>query len=144
MPTITETRARAFAFCRNPYCAGYNGSEVDVVREERSTTHKELGGKGTILNGVESSTIDLRFADPEDAACPGCSVPRELSPSPRPSYEPLSGFPQDGLLSAPKFDPDRQEESRDERTANLEAELAKTQAQLAEVLAALKTKPEAS
>jgi hypothetical protein len=56
----------------------------------------------------ERSTVEYRFANQEDAPCPGCGVDRECTGEPRPQYEGLSGYDQMGLLSVAKFDAQKQ------------------------------------
>lgn len=103
MPTITATPVQGYAHCRDARCGGYQQEAVPALREEASYTFGENGGDGVFTHMVESSRVEYLFADPSDAPCPVCTVPREVTAEPRPSYVNESGHDPMGLLSVPKF-----------------------------------------
>lgn len=105
MPTVVATEVKGFAHCRDARCPGYQQQEVDAVREESSQTFGENGGDGPFLHMIERSSVEFRFKDSDDVPCPVCSQPREVSETPRPQYQPLSGHDPMGLLSVAPFDP---------------------------------------
>jgi hypothetical protein len=104
MPTITATPAQAYAHCRDARCPGYHQQEVPAVREESFYTFGENGGDGVFMSMIESSRVSFAFADPDDAPCPVCGVPREVTGTQRPQYVNESGHDPLGLLGVPKFD----------------------------------------
>lgn len=106
MPTITGTPVVAYAHCRDARCPGYQQEQVDAIREETAFTYGDGDrlGAGILQNAVEKSLVEYRCADPDRAACPVCSVPREVTGEPRKQYVNESGFDPMGLLSVPKFD----------------------------------------
>lgn len=106
MPTIQAVPVRAYAHCRDARCSGYQQEEVDAFREETSYTFGEGDrlGAGVLQNTVEKSLVEFRFADPDQAPCPVCKVPREVTGEPRKAYVNESGFDPMGLLGMPKFD----------------------------------------
>lgn len=130
MPTVTETPVKGYAFCRNARCSGYQEEEVDALREETAYTYGDNGGDGVFVGMVERSMVTFRFADPERAPCRSCKQPREVSGSPRPSYQPLSGHNPMGLLEFGGFDPSMMVPPGGDRTAELEQKLAATQEQV--------------
>jgi hypothetical protein len=96
MPQVmNQTEVDAYAHCGTPpVCDGYDQVKVKAIREELGTTYMESGGD---LPFIEKSHIHLRFADPDDAACPHCGAGRELSEQPRTTYQNLSGYDPEGL-----------------------------------------------
>lgn len=126
---------KGYAHCRDTRCPGNQQQEVDAVRQEMSFTFGDGGGDGVWKNLVERSTIEFRFADESDAGCPVCKRPREVTGTPRPQYQPLSGFDPMGLLSVPKFDAGNVP-SADDRTAVLEQQLQEMREQLAKLAGA--------
>ena len=125
MPTVTESKVRAYAHCRNARCPGYQQQEVDAIREEKGLTYRDLNGPGPAdpYDGlVERSSVYYRFADEKDRACRGCGEAREVTGDPRPSYQPLSGHDPLGLLEFGGFDASKVIQP-DDRTAALEAQL---------------------
>jgi len=83
-------------------CPGYAQQEVAAIRETVAHLYgeagSEYGGQGASAHAVSTSTSRLCWADPEQAPCPFCGVPRELSEQQRPRYPRLTGQPQDQLL----------------------------------------------
>jgi hypothetical protein len=112
-------------------CPGYGQESVEAVRVLTEYLYRDNGGD---LPGVERSNADLRWADAGDAPCRSCSMPRELSEHPRPSYQPLSGYDPMGLLHGPAFDPNRVNSESDARMAAMEAEMVKLRQMLADAL----------
>lgn len=108
MPAVTTTPIKAYAHCRNALCSGYQQVEVDGLKEVAAYTYGEMGGDDIFYSFVQNSIVEYKFADPEDAPCPGCGEPREVTGDPRPSYQALSGHDPMGLLGMPKFDAARQ------------------------------------
>jgi hypothetical protein len=104
MPTFAQETVKAYCHCRDARCPGYHQEEVDAVREEASYTFGENGGDGVFTHMIESSRVEYRFADDQDAPCPVCRTPREVTGEPRPQYVNESGHDPMGLLSVPKFD----------------------------------------
>lgn len=136
MPTVTETPVKGYAHCRNARCPGYQQEEIDAVREEKSFTFGDGGGDGVFTHMIERSMVAFLFANPEDAPCPSCREPREVSGDPRPSYQPLSGHDPMGLLQFGGFDPSMVVPPGEDKTAELEAKLAQMQEQMAALLKA--------
>lgn len=104
---ITETRIRALAHCSNPLCEGNRQEEVDAIAQLVEETYgmrdrqPSMGAPdltSPLVNLVENSHEMLRFAREEDAPCPVCSGPRELTRQVRPRYERLSDVAPDKLL----------------------------------------------
>lgn len=106
MPTITGVPVTAYAHCRDARCPGYQQEPVDAIRDETAYTFGDGDrlGAGVLQNTVERSNVEYRFADPDRAPCPVCSVPREITGDARKQYVNESGFDPMGLLSVPKFD----------------------------------------
>lgn len=137
MATVTETPVKGYAHCRNARCPGYQQEEVDAVREEKAFTYGDGGGDGVFMHMVERSMVSFLFANPDDAPCPSCKEPREMSGEPRPSYQPLSGHdPMFLATSGAKFDPGVVNTPADAKQAELEAKLAIQEQQIARLLAA--------
>jgi len=124
MPNIIREEVQGFAHCMqfldelgevsrpgplgetmtDEKCPGYAQQRVPIIREVVEHLYgdygagSELTGAGRSGYDVYYSTEHLQWADPEQAPCPHCGVPRELSTQERPSYPRLSGQPQDQLL----------------------------------------------
>lgn len=142
MPTTTEQKIRGYAHCRAPRCPGNQQEEVDVLKIEDAYTYAEKGGD---LPGVETSHVRLVFLNdgiddrPDDVSCPHCGRNRDLSEDPRPNYDPLSGYAQDGLLDIPvsangtRFDPSKQAEIQAEVNEKRDAENAELRERLAKL-----------
>lgn len=134
MPTVTEIPIKGYAHCRHPRCSGSRQQQVDAIRVEDSWSYVERGGD---IPGPESSVVRFRFANEDDIPCPSCKNYREITDSPRPSYEGLSGFSQDGLLdieinpNGSRFDPSKQAEIQAEASEKLAAENADLRERLA-------------
>lgn len=124
MPRVTEQPVRAFAHCVNPRCPGYAQAEVDALERTTAFTYAERGGD---MPGVETSTVNLAFADESDCACPHCGANRDLSDKPRVRYQNLSGHAQDGLLHMQGVPAHAAPD-----VASLQAQIAELQAQLGE------------
>jgi hypothetical protein len=118
MPTQTVTPVRGFAHCVVPRCPGTYESEVDAVKVTTSWTFIERGGD---IPGEENSQDAARFADETDATCEHCGGHREVSLSPRPQYQPLSGHDPMGLLGMPQYDPNKINLPNDEQAAEIAA-----------------------
>lgn len=89
MPIVTEDRIEALAFCIDGRCPGYEQQPVPAIRRRNEFEYRELGGD---IPGVERSTIDVVFADPDtDATCTFCGKPRLVSDQQRPEYPNTSG-----------------------------------------------------
>lgn len=86
MPTITEAPIRAFAHCSDVECPGSAQQQVDGVSRIVAETIGERGGDGPFVGVVEKSTFYVQFADPDDAVCPECEGPREITDQERPNY----------------------------------------------------------
>lgn len=99
MPMTTETAVEAFAHCPDPLCAGHEQAPVPGVKMLVATTIGDRGGDGVFVNIVENTHEYLRFAEPEDVACPECGRDREVALQQRPVYDRLIG-PPDALLRA--------------------------------------------
>lgn len=121
MPHVVTEKVQAYAHCPNARCVGYLQEEVPAERVETNYLYTDNGGD---LPGVERSNSHFRWPDGVDVSCPGCGGLRELSASPRPSYQPLSGYDPMGLLGAAKFNPAKVNTEADARVAALEAQLA--------------------
>ena len=128
MPRFNETVIRGFAHCRNSRCPGNAQQEVDAVRVETEYTFGDHGGDGVFTSMVESSVVEHRFADPEEAPCPACGEGREVTDKARPSYLPLSGKDPMGLLGMQPGQAPAQN--------NMVAELQELRAQVAALLEA--------
>jgi len=129
---MNQTRevVRAWAHCRHGLCPGYLQEEVDAERVETAFTFKDNGGRGSVP-GVERSFVELLWTDQEQAACPSCGTPRELTDQERPQYE-ASGYDPMGLVNsgAGGFNAQVQNSEADERMAAMEAQIAKLTAAL--------------
>lgn len=108
MPNFTLTPVKAYAHCRHALCSGYEQVEVDGLREVAAYTYGEMGGDDIFTQFVQNSIVEFRFADADDAPCPSCGQPREVTGESRPSYAAMSGHDQNGLLNLPKFDAAKQ------------------------------------
>lgn len=130
MPTVKETPVKGYAHCSDARCPGSNQERVDAVKVVTEHTFLENGGD---LPFVEKSFEHFRFADEDARVCPGCGRSREVTAQQRPSYAPLSGFDQRGLLGVTAFTPGSGGvQPADPRIAELEAKLDKLTAQLGE------------
>lgn len=134
--TITEETVTAFAHCRNPRCDGYR---QEIVQAVKTISARNFDAEGPLSGFAENSHEYMRFADGDTAACPTCGLDREVTGQERPSYNPLSGFPQDGLIGAPAYDPNRdvKAEAAAEEKKALEARLAEQDAKIERLLAKL-------
>lgn len=99
MPHVTETPVQAYAHCPDPLCPGSDQRPVPAIRQLVQQTIGERGGDGAFVNLVENSHEYLRFAEPDDVACPECGRDREVAGQRRPTYQRLIG-PPDALLRA--------------------------------------------
>lgn len=86
MPQITETPIPAFAHCSDVECSGNAQAPVDGIHKLVSETIGERGGDGPFVGVIEKSTPYVLFADPDDAVCPECDGPREITDQQRPNY----------------------------------------------------------
>lgn len=121
---VTETRVELYAHCRNPLCPGYGQEKVAGIVQETAYQYSD-NGADMMRGHVERSIHDLRFEDEDSRPCRVCKQARELSETPRPSYQPLSGFDPMGLVNggASAFDPTKVNTEADARIADLEAKL---------------------
>lgn len=92
---ISSNTVTAYAHCTRPLCDGASQQPVQALREETGVTYAEQGGD---LGFVDKSFVTLRFDDDDDAACPHCGRPRELTEQARVQYQNLSGVDPDGLV----------------------------------------------
>lgn len=129
-PRVTETTVDAWAHCSNPRCTGNGQQAVQGVRTDVEHTIGSRGGDGIFVQLVENSSSYVRFADPDETECEVCGGTREVSEQRRPVIPMITGFPQDGLLGAPKFDPSVQNTAADQRAAEERAEQSKRIAEL--------------
>lgn len=136
-PRVTETTVDAWAHCSNPRCAGNGQQAVQGVRVLSEYTIGSRGGDGIFVQLVENSSQYVRFADPEENDCGVCGGQREISEQRRPVIPIITGFPQDGLLGAPKFDPSVQNSAADQAAAEAAAAQSKEVAELKAQVAAL-------
>jgi hypothetical protein len=104
VPQVTKTDRKVYVHCVNPRCAGIRQEEVDGFAEETAFMFTDNGGD---IPGVERSTVRAKVADDEDAICPFCEGPRDVSLTPRPQYQRLSGHDPMGLLDVAAFDANR-------------------------------------
>lgn len=139
-PRVTESTVEAWAHCSNPRCSGNGQQAVPGVRELIEYTIGSRGGDGIFVQLVENSTERVRFADADDVPCEVCGGEREISEQRRPVIPMLSGFPQDGLLGAPKFDPSVRNTEADQAAAEAAAAQAKEIAELKAMVATLAEK----
>src|SRR4051794_38854370 len=90
MSIVATTEVAAFAHCGNRLDNGLlcPGNEQQPVRAFRDdVTHSYLDGGGDLGPFPERGMAYLRVVDPEDEACPFCSLaPRVLSEQRRPVY----------------------------------------------------------
>lgn len=84
MPTITTTPVQGYAHCRDSTCPGNEQEQVQALREQADLYYKEWDPDG--VPGVMNSTFMIKFADPDDVACPHCDASREVTDQPRPVY----------------------------------------------------------
>lgn len=136
MPTVTETRIDALASCHDGRCAGYKQQPVRAVEMLTEFSYFDFGGD---VPGIERSSTLLRFDDPTDEPCPVCNGPRLVADQVRPIYPNVSGVPQDALLMVGKDS----ERVRDLMLdgAKRDTDLAKLQAQIAELTNELAARP---
>jgi hypothetical protein len=125
MPTLIETPIRGLASCHNSRCLGYKQEPVDAIRVVTEFSYVDLGGD---IPGVERSSEMFRFADVADAQCPVCGEPRLVSDQTRPIYQNISGQAQDHLANL---------NSGSERVRELELQAARSDAQMAQMQAAM-------
>lgn len=141
MPRITESQTVAYAHCRDMLCAGYSQEEVGAVNKLFERTIGEMDPKAGIFSAiVETSWVDLEFADPDDVSCEYCGGTREISGTPRPTYQRLSGHPQDGLLTMRGYDSQISNSAADEKAAAAAAEQNRKIAEMQEQMEALMAK----
>lgn len=110
---IVETPIRAWAHCSDPLCPGGLQEEVDGISTLRERTYWESAGnegppsknfENPLGPYTETSWITISFANEDDAPCPECGQPREITDQVRPVYESRifdthgKPFPQDALL----------------------------------------------
>ncbi len=130
VPRVSKTPIEGFAHCRNARCAGYGQEKVSAERVLSEWTYVELGGD---MPGVEKSQVYVEFVDQGDAPCPHCGVDRVVTDKPRPTYQPLSGHDQNGLLYLSGFNPAAQAASQaNAEVEGLRAELEALKALIAE------------
>ena len=131
MPSVTETPVKAYAHCGNPICPGNAQEQVDALERTSAFSYQELGGD---IPGDERSTVSFVFADEGDAPCSHCGRElRELSGSPRPQYENLSGFDPEYLRGlAAGLVPEAAGPSSPDEIAELRAQVEALAAQLKE------------
>lgn len=127
MPTVKETPVKGYAHCPDSRCPGSNQERVAAVKVTTEHTYAENGGD---LPFVEKSFEHYRFADDDARVCAACGRGREVTGQQRPSYAPLSGFDQQGLLGAKAFNPAAGAQPADPRIAELEAKLSALTAKL--------------
>jgi hypothetical protein len=139
-PRVTETNVEAWAHCSNPRCSGNGQQAVSGVRVLSEYTIGSRGGDGIFVQLVENSSEYVRFADPDEVECGVCGGAREISEQRRPVIPIISGFPQDGLLGAPKFDPSLKFSDADQAASEAAAAQAKEIAELKATVAALAEK----
>lgn len=118
MPLVTETPVRAFAHCVVPRCPGAYEAEVDALRVETAFAFTENGGD---IPGIERSNVVAQFADEADATCEHCGGHRDVSLTPRPQYQRLSGHDPMGLLGMPQYDPNKVIAPNEAQDAAIEA-----------------------
>lgn len=112
MPQVTEKPRQVYLHCPNPVCPGMVQETVDGFEVETAFLFTDNGGD---LPFVERSTsaavVDPPSLDPSverfDTSCRHCGAAREISLTPRPNYQPLSGADPMGLVGAPQYDPHR-------------------------------------
>ena len=151
MPTLTVTEVVGYAHCRNPRCPGSQQEQVKALRHVDSYTYVERGGD---LPGEEMSTEHFSFFNdgsidpetkeqrPDETPCPNCKLLREITGSPRPSYQGEWGN-QDFLLDidvkhdGSRFDPELQSKLQSEASDKLLAENGELRERLARLEAIL-------
>lgn len=133
-PRITETTVDAWAHCNDARCPGYGQQPVTGVHVLVEHSVASRGGDGIFASVIENSHEYLRFEDPDEIHCEHCSRTREITRQVRPTYQKLSGFPQDGLLHSPDFDPSVRHSKDDERFAAQEARMRLLEEKLAAAL----------
>lgn len=121
-PRVTPSSATGFAHCRDFFCEGYDQVPVPAIRTLIEWTGAAVGSDPIFHGVVFTSTEDLQFENQEDMACEHCGKSREISALPRPTYENLSGHPQDGLLHVKGFSPAVRNTEADEQAATAMAE----------------------
>jgi hypothetical protein len=104
MPQVTEKPRQVFLHCPNPVCPGMVQETVDGFEVETAFLFTDNGGD---LPFVERSTSRGMVPAEFDTACRHCGANREISLTPRPNYQPLSGADPMGLVGAPQYDPHR-------------------------------------
>lgn len=142
MPRITASSTVAYAHCRDMLCPGYSQEEVEAVNRLFERTIGEMDPKAGVFSPiVETSWTDLEFADPDDVSCEHCDGVREISATPRPTYQRLSGHPQNGLLTMRGFNPEAPRNTEaDEKAAAASAEQNRKIAEMQEQMDALMAK----
>src|SRR4051794_31781702 len=108
MPVITSEPISGYAHCAKQTVEGdpcFPQQEVPAIRQTVEFLYADGQGGGssdpidqTFARLVERSVSHIRFADPEDATCPHCGGPREISDQVRPIYTRLSDVPPDELV----------------------------------------------
>lgn len=121
-PRVTPADVVAFAHCRDYFCEGYGQQEVPAVKTLLEWTGASVGSDPIFHGVVFTSVEEVQFKDPADMACEHCGVDREISATSRPTYQALSGHPQDGLLKVHGFDPSVRNTEADEAAAAAMAE----------------------
>lgn len=134
-PNISESVVDGWAHCEDARCQGYGQQPVKVIRELVERTIGSRGGDGIFVNVVENTNEYLRFSDEGDVACPHCHKDRAVTLQSRPTYPPITGFPQDGLLQSGPYDPSIRNTKADEAQA---AEMAQMRKDMAELRAQIK------
>jgi hypothetical protein len=96
MPTITTTPISAWAHCPDVDCPGSVQRPVAGVHELVAMTCGDRGGGEPFTAVLENSTLYVRFADPDEIACPedGCTRDREITDQERPNHGMAFGGPE--------------------------------------------------
>jgi hypothetical protein len=93
MPTITEAPISAWAHCSDVGCPASAQEPVEGIHRLVAETIGERGGDGIFASLVEKSTPYVLFANPDDAVCPECGGPREITDQKRESHGTAFGGP---------------------------------------------------
>lgn len=133
---VTPVKTKAYAHCLQAMCPGYAQEELDVIKTTVEYQYSD-NGADMFKAMVERLTIMLDFENAEDRACRHCGGARELSETPRPTYQALSGYDPMGLINgtAGAFNPNVVNTQADAEMAELRAQMKLQADQIASLLA---------
>jgi hypothetical protein len=84
-----QEKVKAFGFCPDHTCVGYQQEPVDGLRTVRSDTFRDSGGDAN-MPGEYRSFEFVTFANQKDRECRFCGRDRQIALQQRPEYAPVT------------------------------------------------------